>query len=161
MAQKKGRVSSISGDGWATVVTEKGDACNNCGSSQFCHSLVDCSRMETRVINQAGAGVGDLVSINLSSMGVLKSALILYILPTISLLFGAVAGAELRILLGISETAAAILFGFAGLILGFAIAKFISKRQEGGNKLTPIIIRIIRPTTGFDLSRIPAGYEYK
>ncbi len=117
--------------------------------------------METRVINQAGAGVGDLVSINLSSMTVFKSALVLYILPTISLLFGAVAGAELRILLGISETAAAILFGFAGLILGFAIAKLISKRQEGGNKLTPVISRIIKPTTGFDLSRIPAGYEYK
>ncbi len=146
MAQKKGRVSSVNQDGWAMVVTEKGDACSNCESAQFCHSLADCSRMETRVINQAAAGVGDLVSINLSSMTVLKSALILYILPTISLLFGAVAGAELRILLGVGETAAAILFGFAGLILGFAIAKFISKRQEGGNKLTPVITRIIRPT---------------
>ncbi|UCD80952.1 MAG: SoxR reducing system RseC family protein, partial [Desulfobacterales bacterium] len=86
MAQKKGRVTSISEDDWAMVVTEKGDACSNCESAQFCHSLADCSKMETRVLNQAGAEVGDMVSISLSSTAVLKSALIIYILPTLSLL---------------------------------------------------------------------------
>ena len=64
MAQKKGRVSSVNKDGWAIVVTEKGDACNNCESAQLCHSLADCSRMETRVLNRANAGVGDRVIIS-------------------------------------------------------------------------------------------------
>ena len=161
MAQKKGRVSSIEKDGWAMVVTEKGDACNNCESAQFCHSLADCSRMETRVLNQANARVGDRVTISLSSSSVFKSALILYILPTVSFIFGAVGGAELNEQLGIGETGAAILFGFTGLILGFTIAGLISKRQTAGSKLTPVITRIIKPTKQFDLTRIVTGHRYK
>ena len=146
MAQKKGRVSSVNKDGWAMVVTEKGDACNNCESAQFCHSLSDCSRMETRVLNRANAGAGDRVIISLSSISIFKSALILYILPTVSFILGAVSGAGLNEQLGIGETGAAILFGFIGLILGFTIAGLISKRQTAGSKLTPVITRIIKPT---------------
>jgi len=161
MAQKKGRVSSVNKDGWAMVVTEKGDACNNCESAQFCHSLADCSRMETRVLNRANAGAGDRVIISLSSISVFKSALILYILPTVSFILGAVGGAGLNEQLGISETGAAILFGFTGLILGFAIAGLISKRQTAGTKLTPVITRIIKPTEGFHMSQIQAGLRHK
>ncbi len=157
MAQKNGQVSRVSKDGWAMVITEKGDACNNCESAQFCHSLADCSRMETRVLNRANAGVGDRVTISLSSSSVFKSAMILYILPTLSLISGAIVGSGLHNYLGIGETGAAILFGFAGLILGFAIAALISKHQTAGSKLTPVITRIIKPTEGFQMPQIPAG----
>ena len=161
MAQKNGQVSRVSKDGWAMVITEKGDACSNCESAQFCHSLADCSRMETRVLNRANAGVGDRVTISLSSSSVFKSAMILYILPTVSLLAGAIGGFGLHQQLGIGENVGAILFGFAGLILGFTIAGLISKRQTASSKLTPVIIRIIKPTKGFPLSQIQAGLRSK
>jgi len=161
MAQKTGRVSSIEKDGWAMVVTEKGDACNNCESAQFCHSLADCSRMETRVINRANARVGDRVTISLSSSSVFKSAMILYLMPTLSLILGAIIGSGLHNYQGIGETGAAILFSFAGLILGFIIAGLISKRQTAGSKLTPAITRIIRRTEGLHLSQIQAGLRHK
>lgn len=159
MAQKKGRVTRIGKDGWAMVVTERGDACRNCESAQFCHALADCSRLETRVLNRAGAGVGDTVWISLSSGSVFKSALILYILPTVSLLFGAVGGAELHKQLGIGETGAAIGLGFAGLILGFAIAKLISRRQTVSRKLTPVITRIIKPKEGIHTWHNPVEHK--
>jgi positive regulator of sigma E activity len=160
MAQKKGRVTGISKDGWAMVVTEKSDACSGCESAQFCHSLADCSKLETRVLNQAGAEVGDTVLISLSSRTVLKSAAILYILPTVSFLLGAVAGAGLHKQLGIGDTGAAIGFGFAGLILGFIIARFISTRQTVSRKLTPVITRIINPKEGIHPSRMAAARKY-
>jgi sigma-E factor negative regulatory protein RseC len=143
MAQKKGRVRSVSKDGWAMVVTEKGDACNNCESSQFCHSVGDCSRIETRVINRASAGVGDRVVISLDSSSVFKTAMILYILPTLSLFIGAIGGSGFHKYLGFGETGAAIVFGFGGLIFGFTIAFLISRRQTVVSKLTPVITRII------------------
>jgi len=145
MAQKKGRVRSVSKDGWAMVVTEKGDACSNCESSQFCHSLADCSRIESRVINRASAGVGDRVIISLDSSSVYKSAMILYILPTLSLFIGAIGGSGFHKYLGFGETGAAIVFGFGGLIFGFTIAFLISRRQTVVSKLTPVITRIINP----------------
>jgi positive regulator of sigma E activity len=86
MAKKKGRVIEISQDGWARVITERGDACNSCEASPFCHSIADCARLETNVLNKAGAGVGDLVTISLSSKMVFKGALILYIVPVAGLL---------------------------------------------------------------------------
>jgi sigma-E factor negative regulatory protein RseC len=143
MAQKKGRVRSVSKDGWAMVVTEKGDACNNCESSQFCDSVGDCSRIETRVINRASAGVGDRVVISLDSSSVFKTAMILYILPTLSLFIGAIGGSGFHKYLGFGETGAAIVFGFGGLIFGFTIAFLISRRQTVVSKLTPVITRII------------------
>ena len=145
MAQKKGRVRSVSKDGWAMVVTEKGDACSNCESSQFCHSLADCSRIESRVINRASAGVGDRVIISLDSSSVYKSAMILYILPTLSLFIGAIGGSGFHKYLGLGESGAAIVFGFGGLIFGFTIAFLISRRLTVASKLTPVITRIINP----------------
>jgi len=161
MAQKKGLVTSVSKDGWAIVVTERDDACSNCESAQFCHTLADCSRVETRVLNRAKAGAGDRVTISLSSKSVFKSALILYILPTLSLFLGAIVGSGLQNYLGIGETGAAILFGFIGLTLGFAIAGLISKRQTADSKLTPVITRVIKPTEGFHLSQIQAELRHK
>ena len=161
MAQKRGLVRRVSRDDWAMVVTERDDVCSNCESAQFCHSLADCSRMETRVLNRANAEVGDRVIISLSSKSVFKSAMILYILPTVSFLFGAIGGSGLHQQLGIGETGAAILFGFAGLILGFTIAGLISKRQTANSKLIPVITRIIKPTVGFQPAQIQTGFRGK
>ena len=157
MARKTGRVRSVDKDGWAMVVTEKGDACTNCESAQFCHSLANCSLMETRVLNRARAGVGDRVTISLSSESVFKSALILYILPTMGLLIGAAGGSGIHKYLGLTETGAAIAMGFAGLILGFAIARWISKRQTADSKLTPVITAVIQRADKSRLARINTG----
>jgi sigma-E factor negative regulatory protein RseC len=145
MARKKGRVSRVDSKGWALVITEKSDACSNCESAQFCHALADCSRMESRVINRANARVGDSVSLSLNTKSVLKSALILYLLPTLSLVMGAVGGALMHNQIGIGETGAAMVFGLAGLMAGFAIARFISNRRAVSTALTPVIDRIIQP----------------
>jgi sigma-E factor negative regulatory protein RseC len=156
LAQKRGLVKQVSRDGWAMVVTERGDACGNCESAQFCHSLADCSRMETRVLNRANAAVGDRVVVSLSSTSVFTSAVILYLLPTVSLLLGAIGGSGWNEQLGIGGTLASILFGFAGLIVGFAIAGLISKSQKASRRLTPVITRIVKPTD-FHATHIRTG----
>ena len=129
------------------MITERGDACNNCEASQFCHSIVDCSKLETSVLNQAGAGVGDLVTIELSSKMVFRGALLLYIVPVAGLLSGAITGAGLSQISAIGETGATIAFAFAGLGLGFIITTFISRRLISKNQLTPVIKRIINRNT--------------
>jgi YHS domain-containing protein len=53
-------------------------------------------------------------------------------------------GANLSQRLGIGETSAAIILGFAGLFLGFTITALISRRISGNREYTPIITRIIR-----------------
>jgi positive regulator of sigma E activity len=144
MAQEMGRVTHTSEDGWATVVTQRKDACHSCEASQFCNALTNCNKLETRALNKVGAGVGDLVTIHLSSHTVLKGALVFYLIPALGLLAGAFAGSDFSKQLALGETGAAILFGLAGLVLGFIITAMISRRMSAGNRLTPEIMRIVK-----------------
>ena len=139
-----GRVTHTSEDGWATVVTQRKDACHSCEASQFCNALTNCNKLETRALNKAGAGVGDLVMVHLSPHAVLKGALVLYLIPALGLLTGAAAGSGFSKQLALGETGAAIFFGLAGLVLGFIITAMISRRMSAGNRLTPEITHIVK-----------------
>ena len=142
MAQEKGLVTSITEDGWAQVETDRNDACSNCGS---CRVSFGCnSEMTIKAINRAGAGVGDLVSIHLSSGTIMKSAASLYLIPVAGLISGAFIGDSLSTRLAISETSTIALLSLAGFILGFIITALISRWMSDRRTLSPIITRIIR-----------------
>jgi positive regulator of sigma E activity len=145
MSQKIGRVTSRSNDGWAMVVTQRGNACNNCEASSFCDSLTNCTKIETKVLNPTDAGVGDHVSIQLSLKKTLTGAFFLYLVPSTGLLLGALMGAGFSNHLTLGETAAALVFGLVGLTLGFMMTAIIAKRRSVQNGLAPIITRVIRP----------------
>jgi sigma-E factor negative regulatory protein RseC len=142
MAQEKGLVTSITEDGWAQVETDRNDACSHCSS---CRVSFGCnSEMTIKAINRAGAGVGDLVSIHLSSGTIMKSAAILYLIPVAGLILGAFLGAGLSTRLAMSETGAIALLSLAGFILGYIITVLISRWMSAQHTLSPIITRIIR-----------------
>jgi sigma-E factor negative regulatory protein RseC len=142
MAQEKGLVTSITQDGWAQVETDRNDACSHCTS---CRVSFGCnSEMTVNAINSAGAGVGDLVSIHLSTGTIMKSAAILYLIPVAGLISGAFLGDELGTRLAMSKTSAVALLSIAGFILGYIITTLISRWMSARRTLSPIITRIIR-----------------
>ena len=142
MAQEKGLVTSITEDGWAQVETDRNDACSHCGS---CRVSFGCnSEMTIKAINRAGAGVGDMVSIYLSSGTIMKSAAILYLIPVAGLISGAFMGEVLSTRLAISKTSAIALLSLSGFILGYIITALISRGMSARRTLSPIITRIIR-----------------
>ncbi len=151
MAEEQGYVTGIGEDGWAKVVTDRKDACADCGASHCCVSFKSGSEMVIKAMNSAGANVGDLVTLSLSSGTLLKGAAVLYVIPLAGLMSGVVAGAGLEQWLAMGETASIVFLGFAGLILGFVITAFISRRMSAKNRLTPVITRIIRPGTRDDV----------
>lgn len=147
MPEEQGYVTGIREDGWVQVVTDRKDACDNCGASRCCVSFRSGSEMAIKALNNAGANVGDLVTLNLSSGTLLKGAAVLYVIPLAGLMSGVIAGAGLEQWLAMGETASIVAFGFAGLFLGFVMTAFISRRMSAKNRLTPVITRIIRPGT--------------
>jgi len=100
--------------------------------------------MTIKALNRAGAGVGDLVSIHLSSDTIMKSAAILYLIPVAGLISGAFMGEGLSTRLAMSETGAIALLSLAGFILGFIITALISRWMSARRALSPTITRIIR-----------------
>ena len=142
MAQEKGLVTGITENGWARVETDRNDACSHCSS---CRVSFGCnSEMTVNAINRAGAGVGDLVSMHLSSGTIMKSAAILYLIPVVGLISGAFLGDELSTRVAMSKTSVVALVSIAGFILGYIITVLISRWMSTRRTLSPIITRIIR-----------------
>ena len=151
MAHRNGLVIRTENDGWAQVATERKGACSGCAPGNNCHSCLSNSKIVTKVLNEANAKAGDLVTVSLDSDMILKNAAVLYLFPIVCLVTSSLLGANLSADLAMNETGTAIAFGFAGLLLGFLIAVLISKRMSAGNRLTPIISRIIQPGTAYPL----------
>ena len=144
MAQEEGHVITVGDDGWAQVVTSRRTECGDCNSSHCCASLGSGSKMVVKALNRAGAGVGDLVFINLSSRTVLKIAAILYIIPVLGLLSGVWVGENIKQGLFSDQSNMTILLGFAGLILGFILIAIISRIMSADERLYPVITRILK-----------------
>ena len=147
MENERGVVALINRDGSAQVMIKRSDSCGDCGHSHCCTSVGASSKMEINAANEIGAGVGDLVSVRLGSSAVSASAFLLYLLPVIGLLAGAVVGAEINEKLPLGETGSAILLGMIGLGFGFFLIALISSNKSVQKWLTPVISRIIERNT--------------
>jgi len=143
MAHATGKVVGIEKNGWARVITERTGACGGCQTKQHCHSCLTNSKIEARALNMAGARTGDLVSVSIKTETLLKSAAILYLVPVLGMLAGALSGPVIGKILALSETVSAILFGFVGFSLGFVLVYFYSRKMSSQNRLSPIIEQII------------------
>ena len=144
MAQEQGLIAGIDEKGWAQVVTQRRDACGGCGAGHCCTAFAGSSKMLIKAVNRVGAGEGDLVSIDLASGGVIQNAAILYVIPVLGLIFGAVVGSTLDLkwpLKGVDET---MLFTFVGLALGFLVTVLISRQLSKKKQFTPVITCVLK-----------------
>ena len=146
MMLTRGVVTNTDQKGYACVVLNRQSACSHCSTkkSKACKSSLTGSKMEVTVLNTMNAQKGDMVTITLSKSKMLKGAAALYLIPVTGLLSGAFIGVGLQEIISLSETAAAMSFGFLGLALGFYIVKKISENYYSGKKL-PQISSIIKP----------------
>jgi sigma-E factor negative regulatory protein RseC len=140
MTREEGRIVKIDDKGWAEVVTQRRDTCGGCNAGHRCTAFVGSSKMLIKAANRVGAGEGDLVSIDLVSRGVIQTAAILYIIPVLGLILGAVLGSALE--LGRSE--ATPLFTLLGLIIGFLVTILISRHLSKKEEFTPVITGILK-----------------
>jgi sigma-E factor negative regulatory protein RseC len=143
MPYKNGIIVNVEGNGWAEVVTDKLDACADCVSARNCPSSCKSARMVTRVRNDIAAQVGDTVSVYISAGSLLKSAAILYLVPVVFLLIGAVTGSTLAPRLDLGNSTVALLLGLAGLCFGYFLVKAFSVRLSMGSSFFPKIDRIL------------------
>jgi sigma-E factor negative regulatory protein RseC len=127
----------------ALVESRQGGGCGRCDSENGCGSgklsqLFATQPRRFRVRNEANAEVGSEVLVTLTAGVLLRSAMLMYILPLVLLFAGAaVAGAVARDAASADGYAGA--GGLAGLVLGFVLAKWLSLRQRGLAVAQPVI----------------------
>jgi sigma-E factor negative regulatory protein RseC len=130
----------------AWVESTQGGGCGNCDSENGCGSSklsqLFCSEPRRfRVRNEANAEVGTMVQVTVAEGVLLRSALLMYGLPLILMLAGAISGSEWA---GEdSRDAYSAAGGLMGLIIGFVLVKGVSLRQH----LSAVALPVISPSS--------------
>jgi len=135
-----GVVKSTSGV-LAIVSVERKSACEQCSGG----CKITDAGAELEAINRAKAIKGQKVRVVLRPYSYLKGSMVVYGLPALALILGAVAGKELfsRIFYFTDPDIVSAIFGFGGFILTFIAVKIWSARIEKETAYKPVIEEIL------------------
>lgn len=146
MIEETAMVVRIDGD-YAWVKTERQSTCGQCSAQKGCGTSVmarwfDKKMLDMRVLNQIDARVGEQVMIGLKEDALVKSSLLMYILPLLSMLAFMLAGQWL-----LSQwyptfaEAMLLLFALAGLGLAWGLIRVFQHRVKFNSDYQPVIVR--------------------
>jgi len=127
---------------FAVVSVPRKSSCEGCTLS-ICKP--DEQIMEIEALNTAKAGVGQKVRVVMESSSYMKSAGIVYGIPALALVLGAVAGKELfsRYLPGFDPDSISAMCGFGGLILAFIVIRLWTDKTAKRKERKPVIEEIL------------------
>jgi len=139
--EEVGVIMSINGL-TAKVTVPKKSACEGC-TAGTCKPGEQS--MEIEALNPINAKVGQTVRIVMKPYSYLKGAIIVYGIPAIALVTGAILGKEFfsRYFIGVDPDVVSAFFGFGAFIVFFLLIKFWSIRFEKKHDLKPVIEEII------------------
>ena len=149
MPDRIGMVIGNEADGRARIVIDRKGACDGChsnegsGHSGSCHTCLSSSKSESLVINPVGARTGDIVRVSMESANLLKGAALLYIMPILTLIGGALVGSAESTALGWNATNATVLGAAAGLALGFIALMILDHTSWVRRRLAPRITAVL------------------
>ena len=131
----------------ATLEIVRKTACGLCGQTRGCGNsiwgkLLNHKSVNFTAQNSIDANVGDSVIVGIDEAALVKSALLLYIVPLVSMFFGAILASQL-----IGAEAASILGAGAGLVLGFLWVKGHTAGRTYYQNNQPKILRLDNGTT--------------
>ena len=126
----------------ATLEIERKTACGLCGQTRGCGNsiwgkLFGHQTTAFKAQNRINAKVGDSVIVGINEKALLKSALLLYILPLVTLFFGAILASQLWQTDGSTMLGAAI-----GLVLGLLWVKGHTMSNRYFSLQQPVILRL-------------------
>lgn len=143
MAKEEGVVLRT-GVGTALVKTIRTDACDSCEAKDACSMLGGGKDSEIEAINKIGAETDDRVVIGFESSSLFKASFLLYILPIVFMIAGALTGQKFSLKYGLNET----LFSAGGAFLSFAAAfllvRVLGNKMAQKDAYKAKIIKIIR-----------------
>lgn len=143
MPEHVGLVLNTFEDKTAEVIADRKDFCNGCKDTRMCRTCLTGARRTTTVQNPVGACRGDVVSIYLEGSTLWTEALLLYIIPVLWLMSGAIIGSGLGSEWKIGKTGGAVFLGLSGFVIGFMIIFIISKSLKIVQEIAPRIVRVI------------------
>lgn len=135
-----GIVKSVKG--MLAIVTVAGkSACEHCTAG----CKISGAEAEIEAVNRVRAHVGQRVRVVVRPYSYLKGSALVYGLPSLALIIGAVIGKELfgRLFTGFDPDLLSALCGFAAFLLSFLAVKVLSSGAEKKTEHKPVIEEIL------------------
>lgn len=144
MLEEVGSVVELQSKQTAIVLCQKSSMCAHCAAAGLCRIGDDSRTMLVEALNYLGAKVGDRVRLATSTRTFLQSSFVLYIVPIIGLLIGAISGQLIGTYLvtGVDPNLLAALIGFSFLAGTFLLIK-VGSRAIPKEQYMPRIVAIL------------------
>jgi len=141
MLEEIGTVMSTEGM-HARVSVPKKSSCEGCTAGTC---TMGEQSMEIEALNKAGAIVGQRVKVMVHTYAYMKGSMIVYGIPALFLVIGAVFGKEIapRFFPSRDPDILSALFGFGFLLVSFIFIKIWSQKQAAKTESTPVIEEIL------------------
>lgn len=145
MIEEVGTVVELKGKLVAVVMCKKSSLCEHCATNGSCALGDDGSTRLIEVQNPLGASVGEQVRIATSTKSFLQSSFLLYIVPLIALVIGAVAGKLVgeNLSTGLDPNLLSAVFGVFFMIGSFVILRVGSSALDKTSYM-PKVVEIIK-----------------
>lgn len=145
MIEEQGRIVAVE-EGFAWVETQRKSACGACSANKGCGTGVISKVVGQRVnrvraINEINANVGDEIIIGLHDEALVRGSLAVYAAPLLAMLLMALLGDLAGRELNNSGEGLTVIFGLAGLGLGFLWVRNFSRRIADDVRYQPVILR--------------------
>ena len=133
----------------ARVATSPGGGCATCGEKGACHLALYSPAKEPaddvlEVDNPIGAQPGDSVELELPGGTELGLSGLVWGVPVLGLIGGAVLGALFHTAAGMGQDAAVLLGALLGLVAAYALLRLVDRRAVGSRRLRPRVVRLVR-----------------
>ncbi len=146
MIEESAVVVRIDGQ-YAWVATERRSTCGQCAVQKGCGTSTmarwfERKMQDMRVLNQIDAHVGDQVVVGLKEDALVKSSLMMYILPLVSMIVSVLVGQWLLSLwYPTAAEAILILFAVTGLGVAWGLIRWFHHRVKFNSDYQPVIVR--------------------
>ena len=142
MLEETGIVTKVEGN-MARVLVQKKSACDGCSVEGACKSTPE--GMEIEALNAVHAKVGQRVKIMMTTGEYLKGTMIVYGIPLIIFIAGAILGKNIgeKYFTDMNSDMIAAVTGFVSLVLSLAGARLWSRKMESRAEYKPVIEEIM------------------
>lgn len=146
MIEEKATVLAIEGD-YALLQTQRRASCESCSVKQGCGTSVLAKLTSQRsaqilVKNTLNAEIGNELVIGINDNALVKGSLLVYALPLILLLMGAVLGEMLAHAAGLNAELMSIVTAAAGFVLAMILIRASLSKSKFKNEMQPRMLRI-------------------
>jgi len=141
MLTEQGIVQKVYG-GKASVLVQRSPACAHCDSNGSCEISND-KTMTIEMSNALHAKMDDRVEISLPAHSLLKLSFVVYFLPVVGLVAGALLGNSLASYFGVADITGSLAGGVAGLVGTYFVMKRVNSGARAKMEYRPRMTRIL------------------